>query len=350
MRAWDSIAKGALRLKERWDDGEFDDNPIVNAATTIGRTATSGLSHAKDAGRRMANDYDGMDIWELGMHFVDRLVRLIDESVRTRSYLMLADPVSEEELREMSDSFKAYVNVLSGDGYCFIWTLDAFSKNEDGKALLNDATEAIQARFMGQWERFGRLFLVGDMREGRTARTPVLRLIGRLRGVPSVLDLDEARRYELRRLVQMMRDYCRDNVGCPYDYGLDGSVVRRLSEFRSDGDAKPQEASDDRIPLSVRFWGNPDVIGQMRESERIDAQYVAYIHDIVKATEVIETWYEWLDGKRHGFEADNPIYASMETLRNTESEALFTGIEDRLRNEFLQTWNWLGRVAMDLWI
>lgn len=333
----DGIAGRVRSVRQRWDDGDYDDNPIVEAITDIGRNAREAVDKAHGAERRIKDGYDGRDIWKLGDRFVLRMADLIDESVRVGSYGAISPSVSAEELHRMANTFRA----RSLSGYEAIWHISAFRKKK-GRKLLDRAYEETQAQFLTEWHKFAEMFLTSDMEPMETHADPGATLMARLSDRPDATSLERTRRHELRRLVAMLREFCGSSIGYPDGYGHEGSPIPRLTE-PEDGWEK------EGIPLSARFWGNPDAFKGNDTVEEVGSEYVAYICDIVEATEAIEAWQEWLDGKAEGFDAEDATYASLDVLRKAGEERLFMDIENRLRRHFLSVWDWLGTAVLSIW-
>lgn len=337
----DVARETADMLRKRWDDGDFDDIPIVDAGLTISRKASDLWTGARDTVRRARDGYDGMDIWDLGHRLLSRLATLVDESIRTGSYRSIEGTVTEEDLRTMSHFFKAYA--MSAEGLDSLgWPLDMFTK-EESRALMARASASIEGRFIEEWDAFCDTFLVRGITPGEQGTNAVRKLWLRLSGRPDASNLETTRITELRRIAEMLREYCSKNCGCPFDYAKKDSPYGHLM-------SRPKGWKKGDIPLDVRFWGNGEVIGDAKAVRDVGADYVLFTGDIAKACSVMGAWADWLDGDLRGFDAESPLYPVASTLRQTGDGDAYDEIEARIVSEFRHVWHWLGTVILTIWV
>lgn len=336
----EGLSEQASTIRQNLKDGEYDDIPLVEVAEDVVRRVSDVTDEVVGAGRRIKDGYDGLDIWNLGDRLVLRLADFIDESIVTESYLCIEDETNVAELREMSDTFRAYA--LSEGGGDMLWRLSAF-KDENGKRLLDDVYDTARERFLVAWNRFAEVYLVSDVMPTDVHITAIDAITRRLAGRPDATNLCEARIFELRRIVAMLRKFCENGFGYPYGYGGDESPYKTLVQHEDGWEDGP-------IPLEVQFWGNKESIGDAETVGDADKGYVAYICDIVEVSEVFDAWADWLDGTLRGFDSDDPTYAAMDVLRRSGHEEMFQEVDERLREGFLRTWDWFGTTVMSVWM
>lgn len=329
-------------VRDKWDEGDFDDIPVIEAAADVLRKVSDARTSVRDLARRAKDDYDGLDIWNLGDTLLIRLADFIDESVRIGSYHTLEAEVTEDELRVMSGFFRAYAAASSE--YDAFWPVKSLSTGK-GHELLDKAYDSIERRFMVEWAEFGNAFLIGGIRHVETRQVPnaVVRLWKRVGKRPDATNLEVARIAELRRIVAMLREYCEKNFGTPFDYAKKDSPYPHLVRYGKGWKKGP-------LPLDVKFWGNPDVTSGKKTVEEVGADYVLLIGDLVQAAEIIEAWSDWLDGRLRGFAAEDSVYPVLDMLRETGDGEVLDEIEDRLRKEFRKAWRWLGALVLAIWM
>lgn len=336
------IARDAKEaFMRRWEDGEYDDIPVVEIGEDVAHKVSGAMTSIRDVVRRAKDGYDGFDVWELGSQFAIRVADLIDESLRLGSWRSLDADVDEASLAKMSHLIRAHAHSSEGLD-AFGWPSDLFGDDE-GQATIREAYDAIDRGFSEAWDAFCEAFLVGGIAHTDMRAGAVRRFRNRLSGTPDATDLEAARITELRRLVGMLREYCEKNHGVPFDYAKKGGGYEHLVHY-------PKGWKKDIIPLEVTFWGNDEVIGGQRTVKEVGADYVLFIADLVAATSVIESWANWLDGRERGFDLDEPSYAVASVLHETGDGELFRKMEERLTGEFRHVWHWLGTIVMTVWI
>lgn len=338
---FESISAMGHEVKRKLDNGEYDDNPVVDALERIHRAASDTSDKVSRAASRIRKGYDGLDIWNLGDRLVLRLADFIDGSISTGSCELLDESPAVDELRDMADCLRGYA--LTDGGGDGLWHLSMF-RNGEGREVIDDVYETSRHHFLKAWERFAEIYLAGNIRDDNTDVPLAETVLLNLRGKPNTRNLRYARIYELRRMSGMLRDLCESSIGYPYGYGMSDSPYETLVKHEKGWEDGP-------IPISARFWGNQDVFEKNPSTVReADVGYVAYICDLVEVAEVIDAWASWLDGQERGFDADDPSYAVMSTLRRFGEGNLFDGVEDRLRSGFLATWKWFGTIVTSVWV
>ena len=337
----DIVQETADLLRRHWDDGDFDDLPVVDAGAAIARKASDLWTSSRDTIRRAKDGYDGLDIWDLGHRLLPRLAALIEDSIRTESYRSIEGTVTEADLLSMAHFFKAYA--ASAEGFESLgYPLDMFSA-EESRALISKADRAIEQRFISEWDAFCDTFLIREIDHNDQETNVVMRLRLKLSGRPDARNLEMTRISELRRIATMLREYCSKNYGFPFDYAKKDAPYEHLM-------SRPKGWKKGDIPLSVKFWGNREVIGDAQTVKDVGADYVLFTGDIAKACAVIEAWVAWLDGGMRGFDAESPLYPVADTLRQTGDGDIYNEIERRLVSEFQHVWHWLGTVILTLWV
>lgn len=339
------VGDGIAGIRERWYDGDFDDIPVVSAAETVAGRAKAASTSAFDLASRIRRGYDGGDLWDLGNRLVLRIADLLDETLRCgscRQIVVGGMPVDRHEIETARDIMRAYASYTYVD--LELWTSRPFASAE-GRELLTDAGKALEAAFHESWCDVGEMLFAGDMPRSDARPTRLGAFAARIRNAPCARDLRATRIVELRRLYEVLRAFCERDHGYPDSYATDERYTHIV--------AWSDDWKDDNVPLDVRFWGNGEVIKGNRPVSEIGADYVLYIGDILEAAKSIEMWTEWIEGEDKGFDASEPTRAALGMLAETgdSADAIVLGeIEDRLRNDFLEVWEWLGRNILELWL
>lgn len=340
-RLRDILAEPFGTIRRHWDDGDFDDVKVVEMGQMVADRLSRAYTGTRDAVSRIRNDYDGLDVWNLGDSLLVRMADLADEMAETGEYRLLSSELTGEDLLGMAEAFRAYEASASvRQSTIHVESL----RTPEGKATLDAICDGIAARFIVAWDEFGeKAFACPVGHDGRTKTPLSVMVANRLRHRPRIRSMEQARIDELRRIVAMLRAYCEGNYGVPFEYAKKHGRYEHLTEYGKGWKKEP-------LPLEVRFWGNSDITNGAETVKDVGADYALYIADIVKATEGIEAWCEWLDGAAHGFSAEDSIYPALATLGTTDLAPSVAHVEDAIRGDFLRSWHWIGSTIFDLWM
>lgn len=333
------------------------DAPVTDAIETVCIRASRAGGDAFHGGRsiiqRMNNEhgYSRDELWNLGDSVTDRIAKYMrrvacmpyhDVDVEYLKRLMTyADDIGNriDDVGMLHDMalIAPFESVAKGDG-------EPSSSNR--LTVIDDAVRERNERFMTAWRWVGRNMMteryVRPIRKdiGHDALSKVVSLVhdtvDRATDSVDAIDTDRFPVGECLRIADMLHEFVTYNIGYEDGYSESDHQLKGRDDEWADMSAGfwyVRVCSKDGRATDDAFTDAGHGTRKVRSNREVGLDYCAYCEDIDYASTVFEAWGDWMS--RHP--SDIPVTASLAM------------VGDRLRDEFVRCWDWLGENAMSLW-